>query len=57
VPERNKREAEDDEGQSKEHGRSVSAQPEFAKTSVCPEMGTEIQIGPTGQKLLPLSVV
>jgi hypothetical protein len=25
--------------------------------SVCPEMGTEIQIGPTGQKLLPLSVV
>jgi radical SAM family uncharacterized protein len=24
---------------------------------VCPEMGTEIQIGPTGQKLLPLSVV
>jgi radical SAM family uncharacterized protein len=24
---------------------------------VCPEMGTDIQIGPTGQKLLPLSVV
>jgi len=24
---------------------------------VCPEMDTEIQIGPTGQKLLPLSVV
>ncbi|GAA3551929.1 TIGR03960 family B12-binding radical SAM protein [Nocardioides daeguensis] len=24
---------------------------------VCPEMGTEIQIGPTGHKLLPLSVV
>ncbi|MFN8192433.1 MAG: TIGR03960 family B12-binding radical SAM protein [Nocardioidaceae bacterium] len=24
---------------------------------VCPEMGTETQIGPTGQKLLPLSVV
>ena len=24
---------------------------------VCPEMGTEIQVGPTGQKLLPLSVV
>ncbi|GAA4678571.1 TIGR03960 family B12-binding radical SAM protein [Nocardioides nanhaiensis] len=24
---------------------------------VCPEMGTEIQIGPTGQTLLPLSVV
>lgn len=24
---------------------------------VCPEMGTEIQIGPTGQQLLPLSVV
>jgi radical SAM family uncharacterized protein len=24
---------------------------------VCPEMGSEIQIGPTGQKLLPLSVV
>jgi radical SAM family uncharacterized protein len=24
---------------------------------VCPEMSTEIQIGPTGQKLLPLSVV
>jgi radical SAM family uncharacterized protein len=24
---------------------------------VCPEMGTEIQIGPTGQKLLPLSPV
>ena len=24
---------------------------------VCPQMGTEIQIGPTGQKLLPLSVV
>ena len=24
---------------------------------VCPEMGTEIQIGPTGQRLLPLSVV
>ena len=24
---------------------------------VCPEMGTEIQIGPTGMKLLPLSVV
>jgi radical SAM family uncharacterized protein len=24
---------------------------------VCPEMGTEIQIGPTGQKLLPLSVL
>ncbi|MET7303160.1 TIGR03960 family B12-binding radical SAM protein [Embleya sp. NPDC005575] len=23
---------------------------------VCPQMGTEIQIGPTGQKLLPLSV-
>ncbi|WP_139977891.1 TIGR03960 family B12-binding radical SAM protein [Nocardioides litoris] len=23
---------------------------------VCPEMGTEIQIGPTGQRLLPLSV-
>lgn len=24
---------------------------------VCPQMGTEIQIGPTGKKLLPLSVV
>ena len=24
---------------------------------VCPEMGTEIQIGPTGRDLLPLSVV
>ncbi|MGI8645519.1 MAG: TIGR03960 family B12-binding radical SAM protein [Nocardioides sp.] len=24
---------------------------------VCPEMGTEIQIGPTGQQLLPLNVV
>lgn len=24
---------------------------------VCPEMGTEIQIGPTGQKLLPLNVI
>jgi radical SAM family uncharacterized protein len=24
---------------------------------VCPQMGSEIQIGPTGQKLLPLSVV
>ncbi|WP_148614370.1 TIGR03960 family B12-binding radical SAM protein [Nocardioides rubriscoriae] len=24
---------------------------------VCPEMGTEIQIGPTGQRLLPLAVV
>ncbi len=24
---------------------------------VCPEMGTEIQVGPTGQTLLPLSVV
>jgi hypothetical protein len=24
---------------------------------VCPEMGTDIQIGPTGQRLLPLSVV
>ena len=24
---------------------------------VCPQLGTEIQIGPTGQKLLPLSVV
>ena len=24
---------------------------------VCPQMGTEIQIGPTGQQLLPLSVV
>lgn len=24
---------------------------------VCPEMGTEIQIGPTGKRLLPLSVV
>ncbi len=24
---------------------------------VCPEMGTEIQVGPTGKKLLPLSVV
>jgi radical SAM family uncharacterized protein len=24
---------------------------------VCPEMGTDIQIGPTGQQLLPLSVV
>ncbi|GGO87949.1 B12-binding domain-containing radical SAM protein [Nocardioides phosphati] len=24
---------------------------------VCPEMGTEIQIGPTGQQLLPLAVV
>jgi hypothetical protein len=24
---------------------------------VCPTMGTEIQIGPTGKKLLPLSVV
>ncbi|MFN8107462.1 MAG: B12-binding domain-containing radical SAM protein, partial [Nocardioidaceae bacterium] len=23
---------------------------------VCPEMGTDIQVGPTGQKLLPLSV-
>ena len=24
---------------------------------VCPELGTEIQIGPTGGKLLPLTVV
>jgi hypothetical protein len=24
---------------------------------VCPQMGTEIQIGPTGKKLLPLSVL
>jgi hypothetical protein len=24
---------------------------------VCPTMGTEIQIGPTGKKLLPLSVI
>ena len=24
---------------------------------VCPEMGTEIQVGPTGQQLLPLNVV
>ena len=24
---------------------------------VCPEMGTEIQIGPTGRTLLPLAVV
>ena len=24
---------------------------------VCPEMGTDIQVGPTGQKLLPLSVM
>ncbi|MET3963266.1 radical SAM family uncharacterized protein [Marmoricola sp. OAE513] len=24
---------------------------------VCPEMGTDIQIGPTGQRLLPLSIV
>ena len=24
---------------------------------VCPQMGTEIQVGPTGAKLLPLSVV
>jgi hypothetical protein len=24
---------------------------------VCPEMGTDIQIGPTGRQLLPLSVV
>ena len=24
---------------------------------VCPTMGTEIQIGPTGRKLLPLNVV
>ncbi len=24
---------------------------------VCPQMGTEIQVGPTGQRLLPLSVV
>jgi hypothetical protein len=24
---------------------------------VCPELGTETQIGPTGQRLLPLSVV
>jgi radical SAM superfamily enzyme YgiQ (UPF0313 family) len=24
---------------------------------VCPQMGTEIQVGPTGKKLLPLSVV
>ena len=24
---------------------------------VCPQMDTEIQVGPTGQKLLPLSVV
>jgi hypothetical protein len=23
---------------------------------VCPQMGTEIQIGPTGRKLLPLAV-
>jgi len=25
--------------------------------SICPEMGTDIQIGPTRQKLLSLSVV
>jgi len=24
---------------------------------VCPSMGTEIQVGPTGAKLLPLTVV
>jgi hypothetical protein len=24
---------------------------------VCPQMGTDIQVGPTGQKLLPLAVV
>jgi hypothetical protein len=24
---------------------------------VCPEMGTDIQVGPTGRQLLPLSVV
>jgi hypothetical protein len=24
---------------------------------VCPQMGTDIQIGPTGKQLLPLSVV
>jgi hypothetical protein len=24
---------------------------------VCPQMGTEIQVGPTGVKLLPLTVV
>jgi hypothetical protein len=24
---------------------------------MCPQLGTEIQIGPTGQKLLPLTVV
>jgi hypothetical protein len=24
---------------------------------VCPQLGTEIQVGPTGQKLLPLTVV
>ena len=27
------------------------------RCSICPEMGTDIQVGPTGQKLLPLSVV
>lgn len=25
--------------------------------SICPQMDTHIQIGPTGKKLLPLSVV
>jgi hypothetical protein len=29
----------------------------YALRSICPQMDTEIQIGPTGKKLLPLSVV
>ncbi|WP_406226635.1 hypothetical protein OH723_22785 [Streptomyces albidoflavus] len=29
----------------------------FKCPSICPQMNTSIQIGPTGKKLLPLSVV
>ncbi|MBB5109044.1 hypothetical protein FHS40_008170 [Streptomyces spectabilis] len=29
----------------------------FEGVSICPQMDTQIQIGPTGKKLLPLTVV
>ncbi|MEU3102701.1 hypothetical protein [Streptomyces griseoflavus] len=28
----------------------------FSRFSICPQMDTSIQIGPTGKKLLPLTV-
>ncbi|MFD8347528.1 hypothetical protein ACFV1X_01020 [Streptomyces coelicoflavus] len=28
----------------------------FKRFSICPAMDTEIQVGPTGKKLLPLTV-